>query len=147
MSSPDAVNPHDVAAAIQVSIGRFMRRIRQLPVQGDLPIAQLSALAHLERAGSATPGELAKVEQITPQGMGAILSVLEQAGLVERRPDPADGRRVVMSVSAAGREIVHENRGARTDHLAVVLAERFTPDELETLHAAAPLIERLTEGI
>jgi DNA-binding MarR family transcriptional regulator len=147
MSSPDAINPHTVATAVQLSIGRFTRRVRQVPMQGGFSTAQISALAHLDRAGSATPGELAKTEQITPQGMGTILAGLEQAGLVDRRPDPADGRRVVMSVSPAGAEVLRENRGARTDHLAVVLAGNFTAAELQTLLDAAALIERLTDGI
>ena len=36
----------------------------------------------------ATPGELAKLEQISPQSMGATLASLEARGLVQRRPDP-----------------------------------------------------------
>lgn len=143
----DAPDPYEVAAAVQVSIGLFMRRLRQAPVQGELSAAQMSALAQLDRAGSATPGELAKVEQITPQGVGAILAALQTAGLVQRRPDPSDGRRVVMSVTEAGREVLRHKRGARTEQLAAVLSDGFTPDELQTLMAASVLIERLGHGI
>jgi DNA-binding MarR family transcriptional regulator len=143
----DAPDPYEVAAAVQVSIGLFMRRLRQAPVQGELSAAQMSALAQLDRAGSATPGELAKVEQITPQGVGAILAALQTAGLVQRRPDPSDGRRVVMSVTEAGREVLRHKRGARTEQLAAVLSDGFTPDELQTLMAASALIERLGHGI
>jgi DNA-binding MarR family transcriptional regulator len=143
----DAPDPYEVAAAVQVSIGLFMRRLRQAPVQGELSAAEMSALARLDRAGSATPGELARVEQITPQRVGAILAALQQAGLVERRSDPSDGRRVVMSVTETGREVLRHKRGARAEQLAAVLSDGFTPDELRTLLAAMSLIDRLGEGI
>jgi DNA-binding MarR family transcriptional regulator len=147
MTSAAAPDPHEIAAAVQVSIGLFMRRLRQAPVQGDLSTAQMSALSQLDRAGSATPGELARIEQITPQGIGAILAALQAAGLVQRRADPADGRRVVMSVTEAGHEVLRHKRGARTEQLAAVLSDGFTADELQTLMAATALIERLGEGI
>jgi DNA-binding MarR family transcriptional regulator len=143
----DAPDPHEVAAEVQVSIGLFMRRLRQAPVQGQLSVAQMSALSQLDRAGSTTPGELAKVEQITPQAVGAILAALEEAGLVARRPDPSDGRRVVMSVTDTGREVLRHKRGARTEQLAAVLSDKFTTEELQTLLDATELIKRLGEGI
>ena len=63
-------DPEDVAAALRVSIGLFVRRLRQAPVQGELTLPEISALTRLDRAGAATPGELAKAEQISPQAMG-----------------------------------------------------------------------------
>lgn len=137
----------DVAAALYVSIGLLRRRLRQSPVSGELSLPERSALARLDRAGSATPGALAKAEQISPQAMGATLGGLEARGLIERRPDPADGRRAVMSVTAAGRRVLQDKRDARTEQLAKALAAGFTPAELETLMAAAPLIERLGQTI
>ena len=132
---------------MQVSIGLFMRRLRQAPVQGELSAAEMSALARLDRARSATPGELGVVEQITPQRVGAILAALQKARLVERRSDPSDGRRVVMSVTETGREVLRHKHGARVEQLAAVLSDTFTPDELHTLMAATSLIDRLGEGI
>ncbi len=124
------VNAEDLhvntASALQVSIGLFMRRLRQSSVQADLSLPEISALSRLERAGSATTSDLARVEQITPQAMGATLAALEERGLVERRPDPADGRRVAMSVTTAGQQALQNKRGARTEQLAKALAGGFT---------------------
>ena len=140
-------DPEDVAAALRVSIGLFVRRLRQAPVQGDLTLPEISALSRLDRAGPATPGQLAKVEQISPQAMGVTLSGLEERGLVKRRPDPADGRRAVMSLTEAGRRAVRDKRTARNEQLAKALSDGFTRAELQTLMAAAPLIERLGESL
>ena len=136
-------DPGDVAAALRVSIGLFVRRLRQAPVLGELTLPEISALSRLDRAGPATPGELAKAEQISPQAMGVTLSGLEHRGLVERHPDPGDGRRAVMSLTGAGRGAVRDKHAARNEQLAKALSDGFTPGELHTLMAAAPLIERL----
>jgi DNA-binding MarR family transcriptional regulator len=136
----------EVAGALRTSIGLLRWRLRQMRVEG-LSLPERSALARLDRAGPATPSALARREQISPQGMGATLAGLEARGLVERRSDPADGRRVVMSLTEAGRRALQDKRDATTERLAKALSADFTGDELEQLRAAAPLIQRLAESI
>ncbi len=137
----------DVAAALRVSIGLLMRRMRQVRVEGELTVPETSALARLDRSGSATSSALAKLEQISPQSMGATLSALEARGLVERGHDAQDGRRVVLSVTEPGRQLLRDKRDARTDQLARALAAGFTRAELTQLMTAAPLLERLAQCI
>jgi DNA-binding MarR family transcriptional regulator len=136
-----------VAAALRVSIGLLLRRLRQVRVEGELTLPESSALVRLDRGGPTTPSELAKLEQISPQSMGATLAALEARGLVERRADPQDGRRAVLSVTEAGRAVLLDKRNARTGQLAQALAAEFTPAELRQLMAAAPLLERLAQTI
>jgi DNA-binding MarR family transcriptional regulator len=140
---PNEPDPLEVAAALYLSIALFLRQLRRSPVQDELTPPEISALERLDRAGSATPGRLAAAEQITPQAMGATLAELTRRGLAERRPDPADGRRVVISLTEAGQRFVGNKRTARTEQLAKALSDRFTREELDVLRAAAPLIERL----
>jgi DNA-binding MarR family transcriptional regulator len=79
--------------------------------------------------------------------MGATLGSLEVRGLVQRCPDPQDGRRAVMSLTEAGLETLRNRRNARTEQLAKALSSEFTHTELEQLMAATPLIERLAQSI
>jgi len=137
----------DVAAVLRVSIGLLLRRMRQVRVEGELTVPETSALARLDRNGPATSSALAKLDQISPQSMGTTLSALQARGLVERRPDARDGRRVVLSVTEAGRQVLRDKRDARTAQLAQALAAGFTQDELRQLMAAAPLLERLAQGL
>jgi len=137
----------DVAAALRVSIGLLLRRMRQIRAEGELTVPETSALARLDRNGPATSSALAKLEQISPQSMGATLSALEARGLVERRPDAQDGRRVVLSVTGAGQQVLRDKRDARTGQLARALSAGFTKDELNQLMAAAPLLERLAHSL
>jgi DNA-binding MarR family transcriptional regulator len=135
-----------VAAAVRLSVGLLLRRLRQTPVEGGLTLPESSALARLERGGPATASELAKLEQISPQSMGATLAGLERRGLVERRCDPDDGRRAVLSLTRAGRQARRSRTDARTGQLAEALAG-FSRTELNQLMAAAPLLERLAANI
>jgi DNA-binding MarR family transcriptional regulator len=121
--------------------------VRQTRAEGELTMPENSALARLDRGGPATASELAKLEQISPQSMGTTLSALEARGLIDRRPDPADGRRVVLSVTDAGVETLRKRRTERTEQMARALSTGFTSAELEQLRAVAPLIERLAQSL
>jgi DNA-binding MarR family transcriptional regulator len=79
--------------------------------------------------------------------MGATLGALEARGLAERRSDPGDGRRVVISATETGLQALRDRRHARTEALARVVSTEFTRSELKQLMTAAPLIERLAQSI
>jgi DNA-binding MarR family transcriptional regulator len=143
----DDVRIENVAAALQVSIGLLRRQLGQRPVDGELTTPETAALARIDRGGPTTASALAKLEQISPQSMGATLGALEARGLVERRPDPKDGRRAVLSMTRAGLEALRLRRNARAEQLAQALSTGFTRTELKQLIAAAPLIERLAQNL
>jgi DNA-binding MarR family transcriptional regulator len=137
----------EVAGALRVSIGLLVRRLRQLKASGELTLPEISALARLDRGGPTTSGALAKLEQISPQSMGATIGSLETRGLVERRADPSDGRRSVLSATAPGLLALQDRRDAGTRAMAHALTGGFTHAELDQLLAVAPLIERLAQSI
>jgi DNA-binding MarR family transcriptional regulator len=136
-----------IAAALRLSIGLLLRRLRQVKAEGELTLPETSALARLERGGPTTASALAKLEQISPQSVGATLAGLEARGLVRRSPDPEDGRRIVLSVSNVGSRVLGDRRNAMVERLAEALASGFAPAELDQLMAVAPLLERLAQSI
>jgi DNA-binding MarR family transcriptional regulator len=136
-----------VAGALQMAVGLLRRQLRQRQPEGELTFPETAALARLDRGGPTTSAALARLEQISPQSMGATLAGLEARGLVERHPDPGDRRQVVLSVTAAGLEVLSQRRGERTEQLAHALSTGFTRSELKVLMAAAPLIERLAQSL
>ena len=136
-----------VAAELRLGISMFMRRARVLASSGELSDPELSALSHIDRGGPTSIADLARVQQITPQAMGATFASLEAAGLVVRAADPGDGRRSLFSLTASGKEVLTSGRGAIVDLMAAALRESFTPQEVATLAAATPLLERLTHLI
>jgi DNA-binding MarR family transcriptional regulator len=137
----------DVAAALQMSIGLCLRRLRQAQARDALTLPEASALKRLERGGPVTVTALAKEEQISVQSIGATLAALQARGLLERRPDPGDGRRSILLITGAGRVALADKHNARTDQMVRALSAGFTQSELRQLMASAPLIERLAQAI
>lgn len=132
-----------LAAVIYQAVSLISRRAKHLQAAGELTLPERVALARLDRGGPASAAELSRVEQISPQAMRVTLASLESQGLVRRASDPNDGRRQVMSLTPAGAARVHDDRDARAQRFAEVLAQEFSVAELRTLQRAAPLIERL----
>ncbi len=147
MNMSQAPEPGELAAALRLSIGLLLRRLRQVPTPDELTLSESAALARLDRGGPTTAAELARAEQISPQSMGATLGTLEARGLIERVRDPGDGRRLILSLSEPGLEVLRDRRNRRTAQLQQALSAGFTTTELEQLAAAAPLLERLANSI
>ena len=106
------------AGELRALLGRLTRRLRQTSVVGEMTLSQASVLSLLEREGPTTPGILATKERISPQSMGTILVSLEALGLVSRIPDPTDGRRLVISLTEAGLQVIHGARRQKEERLA-----------------------------
>lgn len=58
--------------------------------------------------------DLAHAVDVREQTMSRTVAGLEHAGHVRRRPDPADGRRLVVELTASGRELVAGAGGITT---------------------------------
>jgi DNA-binding MarR family transcriptional regulator len=134
------------AAAVHAAISLLTRRARESK-SSELSLPERTVLSRLDRNGPDTTAGLARWEEITPQAMGVTVSALESRGLLHRSPDPTDGRRSILTVTAEGVAVVRASRGQLTDRLAATLEERFTSEEMELIRGAAPLIERLAELI
>jgi DNA-binding MarR family transcriptional regulator len=132
---------------LRALIGRLSRRLRQAYTDDEITLSQASVLKRLEQDGPATPVALASVERVRPQSMGATLATLEALGMVSRRPDPRDGRSVVMSLTPAGQQALDGVRRNRAEQLGRALSEGFTPDEQQTLLQAIPLLDRLSRMV
>jgi DNA-binding MarR family transcriptional regulator len=139
-----------LATAMRISISRLARRLRveRLGLGGTetvLSDIQLAALAALERHESMTPGELADHEKVQPPSMTRVIAVLEERGLVRREPHATDRRQVILTVTAEGRDLVQRVRRRREAWLAQRLQE-LTPGERQTLLAAAPILEKISQS-
>src|SRR6516162_8831962 len=139
-----------LATTLRISVSRLARRLRvERTVPGlaepDLSETQLAALAALDRHGSMTPGELAAHEKVQPPSMTRVISALVESQLVLREPHLSDRRQVVLTVTDAGRDLVTKARRRRDVWLAKKLQE-LTPAERATLHAAAPILEKLSQS-
>ena len=131
---------------MRATLGLLYRRLRQTREVGDLSLPESTALSRLDRHGPITAAELARLEQVSPQSIGATVQSLEARQLIDRAPDPGDGRRMILSLTQAGRETVYSKRAARTEQLTGALAA-LTADEQGQLIAAIPALRHLAEAL
>jgi DNA-binding MarR family transcriptional regulator len=151
MSQAGTRSDAGLATAMRISVSRLARRLRveqRVGVGGPetaLSDIQLAALAALERHQAMTPGELADYEKVQPPSMTRVIAVLEERNLVQRSAHPTDRRQVILTVTAEGRALVTRVRRRKEAWLAQRLQE-LSPDELVTLRAAAPILEKLSQS-
>ena len=132
------------ASDVRVVFSRLRRRMKESYDTEGLTPSQTSALSRLSKDGPKSASDLAAEERVRPQSMAATLSVLDERGLIQRRPDPDDGRRQLLSLSTAGRDLLDDKRRASEEWLARALQDRCTEPERQTLIEALALLERLT---
>jgi DNA-binding MarR family transcriptional regulator len=143
----DGIGGSAVAAArdLRVLFSRLRRRLRSLGVDDDLTPSQTAVLTRLWKEGASSASALAGAEGVRPQSMATIVAALEQRGLVERTPDPEDGRRQVVSLTIEGRRRAESDRQVREEWLARAIQERYSERERRVILDALSLLERLTE--
>lgn len=134
------------AARLRMAVVRTSRRLRQEAAGegAELTPTAASALATVERHGPLTPSELARIERIKRPTATRILRVLGETGLVDRAPDPADGRSALVSVNATGRERLRRLRSRKNAFLARRMRD-LPPGDVATLDRAAAILEQLLE--
>ncbi|MET8997412.1 MarR family transcriptional regulator [Amycolatopsis sp. Hca4] len=133
------------AGWIRGVVGQLHRRLRHVDNAGILTPSQSAVMHRLHREGPATQGELAAAEHVRQQSMAATLGVLDELGYLARTPDPADRRRVVISLSDAGRDTVRGIQQHRDEWLAQALLDELSPAELDAVTRALPLLQRVAE--
>ncbi len=144
----DGITESSAAAAreLRVVVGRLRRQLRGLAIEGDLTPSQTAVLTRLWKEGDSSASALAGAERIRPQSMAAIVAALNERGLIERTPDPEDGRRQMISLTGAGRQRAESNRQVREEWLARAIHDRYSESERQTILDALTLLERLTES-
>ena len=144
----DNVGDSAVTAAreLRVLFSRLRRRLRDLGIDDELTPSQTAVLTRLWKEGASSASVLAGAERVRPQSMATIVAALEQRGLIERTPDPEDGRRQVVSLTGRGRRRAESDRQARQEWLARAIQERYSERERRVILDALSLLERLTES-
>lgn len=130
---------------LRLVVQRVARRIRNNRGDEHMSDSQLGVLFVLEKGGDASPSALADHERVSPPSMNRTLNGLEERGLVRRDPSLDDARKVVVSITAAGRELVRETRRLRTAWFSRQLSA-LSPEERAALEAVIPILRRIADA-
>lgn len=129
-------------ARLRLVIARLYRQMAQASAGSDLTYSQLSALARIEEHGTVRLGELAAHEGVAAPSLTRTITPLTASGLVDRQPDPTDGRSSLLTLTADGRSLLTRLRRERSELLSGRIGQ-LTAEEQRTLEAAVPLLEKL----
>jgi DNA-binding MarR family transcriptional regulator len=135
-----------LAADIRVGFGKLKRRLREEGGSAEVTPSQASALAQLEKLGPSTVTELALAEGVRPQSMGATIASLEATGFIAGTPDPADGRRTILSLSPSAIEKFSANRTARDGWLFEAIQQNLDAQEQRDLARGFAVLAKLVES-
>ena len=131
------------AGELRIVLGQLVRRLR---AENSFSISQGAVLARLDRDGPQTTSALAVAERVRPQSMAQTVAELQAAGLVGRRPDPLDGRRILIELTERGHDTLVDDRQRREGWLARAIVTELTAEEQDVLMRAVPLLRRLTQS-
>jgi DNA-binding MarR family transcriptional regulator len=129
-----------LAGDLRVVLGQLMRRLRSMH---GFSLSQAAVLGRLDREGTMSIGDIAAAERVRPQSMAQTVADLELDGLIERSPDPADGRRVLVSLTASGIATLDEDRHKREGWIALAIDAELSEHDREVLEEAIGLLQRL----
>jgi DNA-binding MarR family transcriptional regulator len=132
-----------VASELRVVIGQLVRRLR---AEHGFSLAQGAVLGRLDREGARSTSDLASAERMRPQSMAQTVAELEEGGLISRRPDPQDGRRALLELTAKGRETLAGERRQRVGWLMQAITDELTEEEQAALGEAVALLARLADS-
>jgi DNA-binding MarR family transcriptional regulator len=138
-----AVDTTRLASELRMVLGHLMRRLR---AEHRFSLSQGAVLGRLDREGTKSIGDLAVAERVRPQSMTQTIGDLEADGLIARRPDPEDGRRMLVELTAQGIETLELDRRQREGWLAKAIAEDLAGEEQQLLREALDLLRRLAEA-
>jgi DNA-binding MarR family transcriptional regulator len=142
----------DVAAAaaeLSTQVVRLTRQVGALKThlgarsRHGLEWSSFVVLLHLVSRGAMRANALAEVLCSDPSTISRQTASLVEAGLVERRPDPDDGRAVQLVATERGAEVLAAVRADRDALVAGVLSE-WDVDDVRTL---ATLLDRFTTDL
>jgi DNA-binding MarR family transcriptional regulator len=126
MSTPDQVLDH-----FREMTGQSIVLSAAIARHAGISPADLEVLGAIEQRGPLAAGELARLTGLSAAAVTGLIDRLERAGVAERRPDPADRRRVLVGV-AKGAERIAALYGSLERDARRVLDGRSS-EELETI--------------
>ena len=141
MSGFDAARLAGVISPLRRALLAATRAEAGLPELSD---AQIDVIRALPRGTSKGPAEIAAWLRLSRSTVSNLLGAMEGEGLIERRPAPSDGRRVMVQASAKALDLF-DRFDAANSALVAQATSRLDDEERTALAAAVPVLERLCD--
>ncbi|MDR1967239.1 MAG: MarR family transcriptional regulator [Burkholderiaceae bacterium] len=134
----EALTGYNIRRASLAASAFFEERMQRFELR-QTGFSVLSLLAHNP---GATSRQLCAALDIQPPNLVSLIAVLDQRGLIERRPHPHDGRALGLHLTAAGKHLAQQAEQA-VRQLEIDAYRRLTERERATL---IRLLEKIYRG-
>ncbi|GKQ34046.1 MarR family winged helix-turn-helix transcriptional regulator [Streptomyces sp. A012304] len=140
----------DDPVVLQEALGSFVRAFglhqpETTPCGQPVPVSEAHALGELSQEGELRQVELTRRLRLQKSTVSRLVTQLSSRGWVERAPAPADGRGVVLRLTASGRQAAQNLAQARRERFSRLLESIPAHERAGVLHALDVLVEALDE--
>jgi DNA-binding MarR family transcriptional regulator len=138
---------NDAWEALLSAHAALMKQFAAEDIWGEVSMREYDVLYTLSKCpGPARIGDLNRHVLLSQPALSRLVDRLAGRGLVERKPDPADGRAIRLALTDAGRELQRQVGLRHGSSVARAMAARLTPDELRQLETICLKLANDTNG-
>lgn len=140
------MNTTELSTSLRTAVSALHKRLRkQTHSVNSYSMTEIDTIRYLYRQNSLLPSELAVLTKITTQSMSQILHKMERQEIILRTPSDKDKRKVYISLSNKGIDLVKKTRYDKEEWLKAAIEKSLSKEEIVLLEKAIPLFLKLTE--
>jgi DNA-binding MarR family transcriptional regulator len=130
-------NQHQYVSELRTAVARLIKKLRKESATGQhLSLTERSTMALLNQHSALLPSELAAMEKITTQSMSTILNHLLELGYITRTASETDKRKVIISLTKTGENVLLQVRNERDEWLTKAIEATCSKEEQDLLKRA-----------
>lgn len=139
-------NNLQLASDLRTVVIRLVKKLRsKSSITNELSLTERSVIKLLDEHKELLPSRLAAMEKITTQSISQILNHLSALGYIIRTASNTDKRKVIISLSAEGLELLYKTRHERDEWLSKAIKETCTESEQNLLQKCLLPLTRLVD--
>ena len=145
---PDGPTAQDleIAGNLRTVLHRVIKILRrETRNDAELSLTERSTLGMLYNHGELLPSDIAKMEKVSTQSVSQVVNHLFELNYIYKNPSTEDKRKVLLSLTPAGKAYVEQLRKDKQEWLAHALHEKVSAEEKEQLIAALKVLVKLVD--
>lgn len=129
----DPLEPDALPSVLIAAAGRLLARVTDVRFRAlGISVSQFAVLVALKDGARLSQKELARLASVEQPSMAQLLARMERDGLIQREPDPGDGRSSLVSLTASALSRIGPARAALAQGDREALAD-FEASEVQQL--------------
>jgi len=136
----------EIAGNLRTVLHRVIKILRrETRNDAELSLTERSTLGMLYNHGELLPSDIARMEKVSTQSVSQVVNHLFELNYIYKNPSTEDKRKVLLSLTPAGKAYVEQLRRDKQEWLAHALHEKVSPEEKEQLIAALKVLVKLVD--